>query len=164
MTPGFPVRTAAELLDATFAAKWAEREGISPAAGQALRRLLERFVASGGPLAVTDDDAAALAELDRHDLVLLREGQVLLAYPFSGVPTAFVTVLADGQERHACCAIDALGMAALLRERVHVRARCHHCGEPLELQVSPRGPVGAEDLMVWVGSREDLRARACDGL
>jgi hypothetical protein len=165
VTRAVPIRSATDLLDATFVGKWTDRESVSAAARAALGRVLAGFVDTGGPLAgVALGDEAILAELDAQDLILLRDGHVLLAYPFSGVPTPFVTVLADGRERHACCAIDALGIAALLGERVHVRSRCHDCGEDLALDVGPDGPERAADLMVWVGARDDLRARACTAL
>jgi hypothetical protein len=92
------------------------------------------------------------------------DGRVVLAYPFSGTPTAFVTVLADGRERWACCAIDALGVAAMLKQPVTVRARCHHCDERIELAVTPEGPAADSGLMAWVGERGDLRGKACTAL
>jgi hypothetical protein len=45
-----------------------------------------------------------------------------------------------------------------------VRARCHHCDEPLELRVEPAGPVGGDGVMAWVGDRGDLRGKACTSL
>jgi len=88
---------------------------------------------------------------------------VVLAYPWSATPTAFVMGLSGGSERWACCAIDALGIAAMLGEAVQVRTRCHHCAEPLRLDVSPQGPAAA-GVMAWVGKREDLRGKACTAL
>src|SRR5207244_710378 len=84
----------------------------APAARAVLREILDRLVADGGPVAVnTLRDPAAVAELDARDLVYVSDGRVMLAYPWSGTPTAFVAVLDDGHERWACCAIDALGLA-----------------------------------------------------
>jgi hypothetical protein len=103
-------------------------------------------------------------ELDARDLVAVSGGQVVLAYPWSGTPTAFVTVLADGRQRWACCAIDALGVPAMLGQPVTVRAGCHHCGEPIELAVTPSGPPAGSDVMAWVGERGDLRGKACTAL
>ncbi len=51
MTGAFPVRTAAELMaDPDFEARWRERESIGGPARAALRDILARFVADGGPI------------------------------------------------------------------------------------------------------------------
>jgi hypothetical protein len=87
--------------------------------------------------------------------VQVRDGQVDIAYPFSATPTPFVVWLADWQKRYACCAIDALGIAPMLGQPVHIRSQCHHCGTSLELSVEPHGPgPDAEGVMVWVGTRQ----------
>jgi hypothetical protein len=162
----FPIRTAGEVMDADFEARWKERESISPAARAALRDILARFVAGGGTIDVATLPHApeVVAELDARDLVYVADGRVILAYPWSGTPTAFVTVLPDGRERWACCAIDALGVAAMLGEPLQIRARCHHCDEPLRFDVTPAGPVSASGVMAWVGTRDDLRGKACTAL
>jgi len=105
-----------------------------------------------------------LTTLDESDLILLEEDEVRLAYPFSALPTPFVVRLEDGRERFACCAIDALGVAAMLEARIVIRSRCHHCGEPLELAVDAAGPLGAEQVMVWVGRRRPDERRVCTSL
>jgi hypothetical protein len=153
-------------MDATFLAKWADRATLGAAARAALREVLDRFVAAGGPveIATLGAGAAALDELDARDLIHVSGDRVVLAYPWSGTPTAFVAVLADGRERWACCAIDALGIPAMLGQPVTVRTRCHHCEEPFDLRVTPDGPVGAAGVMAWVGERGDLRGKACTAL
>ena len=88
-----------------------------------------------------------------------------MAYPFSAAPTAFVVRLADDRERYACCAIDALGVAPMLGESVHVRSQCHHCGATLEFDVAPTGPAAdAEGVMVWVGVRGEGERRIATSL
>src|SRR5262245_53032723 len=108
MTTALPIRTAAELMaDADFEARWRERESIGPPARAALRDILARFLADGGPIevALLPHPPAAVAELDARDLVYIEDGRVMLAYPWSGTPTAFAMQLADGRECWACCAI-----------------------------------------------------------
>jgi hypothetical protein len=165
MSAPFPVRTAAQLLDAAFLAKWADRATLGPDARTALREILERLLADGAPVELTSlRHAGGVAELDERDLVHVSEGRVVLAYPWSGTPTRFVAVLADGRQRWACCAIDALGVAPMLGQPVTVRARCHHCEEPVELALTPSGPVAESPVMAWVGERGDLRGKACTAL
>jgi len=167
MTGAFPLRTAAELMaDPDFEARWTERESIGAPARAALRDILARFVADGDPIEVASlaHPAAVIEELDARDLVYVQDGRVVLAYPWSGTPTAFAMRLSGGRERWACCAIDALGIAAMLGEPVQVRSRCHHCSDPLSLDVTPRGPAGEADVFAWVGKRENLRGKACTAL
>jgi Alkylmercury lyase len=166
MSAPFPRRSAADLMDATFVARWADRSAIGPTARAALREILGRLEADGAPvdIATLRHGPDAVAELDARDLVYVSGGQVVLAYPWSATPTAFVTVLADGRQRWACCAIDALGVSAMLGQPVTVRASCHHCGERVRLSLTPAGPLDGEGVMAWVGERGDLRGKACTGL
>ena len=172
MEQRYTIKRADELMDATLDAKWAARESIGGEARQLLALILRSFVDHSGPVDVRalpgadSEDARrrAVAELDEHDLILVESGLVVLAYPFAGRPTGFVTVLPGGRERHACCAVDALGIPAMLGVPVTIRARCHDCGDPLEFEVTPTGMADASGLMVWIGAREDLRAKACTTL
>jgi hypothetical protein len=165
VTARYPVSTAAERLDADVLARWADRAAISPSARAALGEILDRLLADGAPIALdTLRGAAAVAELHERDLVYVSEGRVVLAYPWSGTPTAFVAELDDGRARWACCAIDALGLAPMLGRPVTLRSRCHHCDEKFELRVEPTGPVGGDGVMAWVGDRGDLRGKACTSL
>ena len=70
--------------------------------------------------------SAASRVLDDDDLIRVRDGHVDIAYPFSGVPTPFVARWPAGQERYACCAVKALGMAPMLDQVLDIRSRCHH--------------------------------------
>jgi hypothetical protein len=153
-------------MDAAFLARWADRATVGPTARAALKEILDRLVADGAPIeiATLGHPAAAVDELDARDLVYVSDGRVVLAYPWSVTPTPFVTVLADGRQRWACCAIDALGIAAMLGETVTVRTGCHHCDERFALTVTPEGPTDNAAVMAWVGERGDLRGKACTAL
>lgn len=172
MRKSFEIKSADELLDAEFIAKWQDRKAIDPLSREVLRVILDRFVVEGGPLGIEafsrhlqgralDEIREAVARLDQKDLILVQDGKVVLAYPFAGSPTAFRVSLSDGRERYAVCAIDALGISPMLGQPVRVRSYCHHCGEGLQVDVRPDGPVGGAGIMVWVGERGDLRQKAC---
>jgi hypothetical protein len=169
-----PIKTAAELADPALEARWQARQ--AERRGDVFRAVLRGFLAREGPVpveAVTEAlpgrDAGAvgreLADLHDRDLLLLADGVIQLAYPFSGRPTDFEVALAGGRRRYACCAIDALGIAAMLDAAVRIRSRCHHCGEPLAFRADGTGPgPDAAGLMVWVGRRGDDQRRVSASL
>jgi hypothetical protein len=95
--------------------------------------------------------AEAKASLERlaagRVLVLQPESrEVLMAPPFSAVPTPF-TVLAAGRVYFANCIWDALGIPAMLACDARVETSCGCCGEGMSLAVengalpSPEGLV-----------------------
>jgi hypothetical protein len=167
------IKTADELVDRELEARWTERR--QGPAGELLRSVLRAFADRGGPIPASEIGATfpersskaireELAMLDEKDLILLEEDEIRLAYPFSAKPTEFLVTLTHDRERFACCAVDALGIAAMLGERVVIRSRCHECGEPLELTVDGRGPLKPGEVMVWVGKRAADERRVCNTL
>ena len=168
------IKTAEELTDPALEAKWTARRAARET--DVLQRILRTFVDRGGPIPVEDIAAAfqdrpvegvhdALIALNDGDLIRVREGRVDIAYPFSAVPTPFVVRLPDGKERFTCCAIDALGVAPMLGQRVDIRTRCHDCDTPLDFSADPEAPgPGAAGVMVWVGQHSEDRRRVLDSL
>ncbi len=168
------IKTAEELVDAELEARWA----LCRAARQTdvLKRVLRAFVERGGPIRVEEialslpDQAPAavwdsLIKLDAEDLIEVRDGRVEIAYPFSAAPTPFVVRLSGSRERYACCAIDALGVAPMLGQRVHVRSQYHHCETLLEFGLTPDGPgPEAREVMLWVGKRWEGERRIATSL
>lgn len=155
------IKTAVELVDAQLEARWAARR--SGPWADILQGLYRAFLDRAGPIPVDEIHRVlpgrpreavheALTALDADDLIVVRDGRVTAAYPFSGEATAFAVILPDGRRRYACCAIDALGIAPMLGQRVGVRSRCHDCGDPLEFSVEVDGPPAHSDRgLVWVG-------------
>lgn len=74
-----------------------------------------------------------------HVLVLQRQSrEILMAAPFSAVPTAFL-VQTPRYSAFANCIWDALGIPAMLGETAVVRTTCGCCGERMELAVGIDG-------------------------
>lgn len=175
MGRSFVVKLAEELMDEEFTAKWRDRQSIGPLPRIVLGAVLAELVATGEPVTIESvttrlpgyargDVEAAVWTLDDKDMVVVREGRIMLAYPFAAAPTPFAVTFPDGRVRYAVCAIDALGVAPMLGQPVTIRAVCYHCQETLALEVHPDGPRGAEQVMVWVGDRGALREKAFSSL
>ena len=163
-----------------------ELKALEPLERQAARRagrqqplmqlILRIFLQRGGPIPVDDIITASLGArpnaihdvlvaLDDDDFIRVRGGQIDLAYPFSASPTPFVVRLADGTERYACCATDALGIAPMIGQAVEVRSGCHHCQAALMFTATPQGPGReANGIMLWFGKRVEEQWRAFDSL
>lgn len=160
------IKTAEELVDPELEARWTARR--AERLDEVFQRILRLFIERDGPIPVDEIATSfpdrpresvleAVASLDAKDLILVRDAWMELAYPFAAVPTAFTVVLPGGRRRYACCAIDALGIPAMLAQRVEIRSGCHHCGELLEFAADAEGPgTGADGIMVWVGKRAEI--------
>ena len=69
------------------------------------------------------DPAAVLAELAARDVIVFgADGEIRAAYPFSPVPTPIQVRWAGGPLTYAMCAIDALGISAMLGRPVTITA------------------------------------------
>jgi len=83
-----------------------------------------------------DAVAAALERLAAaHALVLQRDSrEVLMAAPFSAVPTPFAVRVGE-RLYYANCIWDALGIPAMLSSDASIQASCGCCGESMRLSV-----------------------------
>lgn len=111
--------------------------------------ILRRFAEQGRPNKVElnvavekrgTDVERALGALAREDLVHCGEdGEITVAYPFSGLPTAHRVRFPGGHEVDAMCAIDALGIAAMFGQSIEVSSRDPRSGEEIHVWVAPSG-------------------------
>ena len=173
---GPEIRTAAELHDLALPRSWTERRERRDARQDAiLHEVWRQFLDRGGLLAIDDieralpdhapsDVRASLAALDEADLLVIENGIIQLAYPFTTGPNAFAVEVAAGVIRYTCCAIDALAIAPLLGQAVTIRSRCHHCAEPLVIEAGPEAPRSLPEVMVWIAPRDACAARVASGL
>lgn len=85
--------------------------------------------------ATIEDVRAALRRMhEAHMLVLQPSGELLMANPFSAVPTPFVTKVGD-RRWFGNCIWDALGILATLHADGRVFASCGCCGDAMFLDV-----------------------------
>jgi hypothetical protein len=106
-----------------------------------------------------------LATLRREDLVHLGgDGEIAVAYPFSGVATAHRLRFPNGQETFAMCAIDALGIAPMLDQPIEITSHDPLSNEPFHADVSPDGSASWQpDKAVVVAGVNDRHADSCSG-
>jgi hypothetical protein len=84
------------------------------------------------------DPAGALARLAREDLVHADErGAVVVAYPFSARPRGHRVLIDDRHAVEAMCAIDALGIAAMLDLPIEVSSRDPRTGGDVWVRLDP---------------------------
>jgi Alkylmercury lyase len=139
------------------------------------RWILETFGAGAPPEPDALADAAsrfeveveqALATLAREDLVHHdpATGAILVAYPFSGRPTAHRVRFPGGHEVDAMCAIDALGIAPMFREAIEIESRDPASGDEIRARVAPDGSVewSPESAVVVAGAIRS-QGDACRG-
>jgi alkylmercury lyase-like protein len=86
----------------------------------------------------------AFRELGSRRLLALapESGEIVMAPPFSAVPTPF-RVTAGDRSYFASCVWDSYGIAAALHEDVDVDTSCACCGDPMSLAVRNGQPVPA---------------------
>ncbi len=102
------------------------REGSPPTAAEA-----------ASALSTTSDAVGASFQrlADGHILVLQQgTGEILMANPFSAVPTPFL-VRGEGGSWYGNCIWDAMGIPAMLKQDVTIDASCGCCGTAMQLRV-----------------------------
>jgi hypothetical protein len=122
---------------------------------QVRKRVYDTFLAQADPPVVEDlmRELALpreiverlLGELDaaRHLSLVKGTSRILMAWPFSAIATPF-RMQSGGREYFANCAWDAIAFHAMVREDVHVSSSCHHCAQPIEIDLSEGRAVRTE--------------------
>ena len=107
--------------------------------------IFQRFADTGRPPVVEElmaefelsraDTAASLARLaDARHLALVKgTARILMAFPFSAIATPFRVTA--GREYFANCAWDAISFHAMLDRDIRIDSFCHHCGEPIRIEM-----------------------------
>jgi hypothetical protein len=136
------------LIRSGLAEKWGLR--LLPKEDLAWRTVLEAFANSGRPpsvlkiaekIGVSDGEARTLLiDLRAHDLLGLDESatKITYAYPFANTPTEHRVEL-DGRCLYGVCAIDALGVAGMLRNDTRIESACRACRGRIEIGTTRNG-------------------------
>jgi hypothetical protein len=143
---------------------------VSPAARALHRVVLNAFATTGtapdrAALAHTAGDAdvdGLLAELHEWDVIRLDPaGAIRAAYPFSGRPTAHVVDIRGGPTVYAMCAVDTLGMSAMLGRPVTIHSTEPDTGRPITVTVHNRRATWSPDTTVAVVGATGTTADGC---
>lgn len=105
---------------------------------------------------------AALRVLEACDCIALEGERVRVAYPFTADDVPHEVVSSKGVAR-TCCAIDALGVGAMLRETVEIRSQCSYCGAPIRLRGRDQFD-GGEGAVVFIPPAGALQGKAIDAV
>lgn len=126
--------------------------------------ILRSFATTGHPPAAVDLDPAAargerstgevLKALHEVDAIRLApDGQIAVAYPFSTTPTRHRVRISDQVDAYAMCAIDALGIAAMLDRDTRIESIDVTTGQPITVTTTSGHtdwePAGA---VVFIGA------------
>jgi hypothetical protein len=152
----------------------ARRSRLSEAERELYFWILNRFASEGRPSSVELRAAAeqlgleaehALDTLAREDLVHCgADGEIAVAYPFSGRPTAHRVRFPHGHEVDAMCAIDALGIAPMFGEAIEITSRDPVSRDEIRARVAPDGSVAwSPDSAVVVTGAIHSQGDACCG-
>jgi len=101
--------------------------------------------------ALTSEISAVQAALKRlaeaRVLVLQPGGEILMAPPFSAVPTPFLVTAADTWQTYGNCIWDALGVLAMKGTHGRIHTACGCCGQALKIEVRDGAPREAEGVL-----------------
>lgn len=122
--------------------------GYEPTTDRVRVALLQLYAEDGrAPSTGTLAERAGLSEaiippliekLCRRDLVVLDGGRIIGAYPFTDRDTGHRVTL-HGRVLNAMCAVDALGIGAMVDRDVVIASRCRHCGAPIRITTQDDG-------------------------
>jgi len=88
------------------------------------------------PRSVAEVRASFQRLADGHILVLQKgSGEILMANPFSAVPTPFL-VKAEDRSYYGNCIWDAMGMPAMLQQDATIEASCGCCSTAMNLKIT----------------------------
>ncbi|MFP5109664.1 alkylmercury lyase family protein [Neobacillus sp. C211] len=131
-----------------------------------LLSMAEGKIVNINDLTVTEeqiDDQSALRRLRELDLIHWDQnsGDVMVAYPFSGVPTPHRVTVAGKSPAYSMCAIDALGIPSMFADAV-IESECAFCGEKITIEVKNNVPVAQPNtVVVGLGTTGTANSNAC---
>jgi len=146
-----PVPSVAQLRQVLASAEltaWRDLARPQDPTEQAVHRaILRAFATAGRPPTPSDLDPVTqgsgrgtteiLAALHNLDAIRLdQDGHIAVAYPFSATPTRHRVRIGDGAVVHAMCAVDALGISAMLAGHTRIESVDAITGQPIAVTMT----------------------------
>lgn len=118
------------------------------AAPPLLEQVMERFrLSRPSAFEVLQD-----LEATRHLRLVPGTQRILMAFPFSAVATPFRVFVPGGRAYFANCAWDGVAFHAMLGQGIRIASYCHHCAEPIAVELSAGRLTDARTLRRWSSS------------
>lgn len=158
--PGRVTAAPGEVLSA-----WRHRAvPLDPAEKAVHQQILRTFAATGRPPAPSDlatltagggrPSSEVLSALHTADAIRLdADGSIEVAYPFSARPTRHRVRIAGRVEVYAMCAVDALGISAMLNRDTRIESVDVNSGDPVNVTMTSQGSTWEpRQAVVFVGA------------
>lgn len=122
---------------------------VESARAPLVEQIMQRFQLSREVVVERLQDLQA----SHHILLLPGTYRILMANPFSNIPSPF-RVSTGSMQYYANCAWDAVAFHVMLDRDVRISSFCHHCGTPIEFSLSRRklGSNEGKDVIVFLGT------------
>ena len=122
------------------------RAGLTPQENEIRKFILKNFAKHGSPPTerqIMDGlRIKSLADVERTteklyhaDILAKQDGRIVSSYPFSAAETRHRVRFKDGHEVFALCAVDALGIHAMLGEDITIMSRCVECDSNIQIVI-----------------------------
>jgi hypothetical protein len=147
---------------------------LTPAARHLHQSVLTTFADTGHPPRRVDldrtaqqcgiDPAVALTELTARDVLAVdSRGEIRAAYPFSPTPTPHVVTWPGGPTTYAMCAVDALGISAMLARPVTITSTEPGTGATITVQLDgDRARWNPRTAVVFAGASAEVCCASVD--
>jgi len=122
------------------------RANLSPSEEAIRKCILRKFARSGkapsqaeikselGLSSIAEVDRS-LVKLEKNDIVLRKDGEIVSSYPFSAKKTRHRVIFEDGHEVYALCSTDALGVHFMLDKNITVLSSCPETEQEITIVV-----------------------------
>ena len=126
------------------------RANLNPSEEAIRKYILRKFARSGKApspaeiktelgLTSIDEVNRSIVKLERNDIVLRKDDEIVSSYPFSAKKTRHRVIFEDRHEVYALCSTDALGVHFMLDENITVLSRCPETEKEITIVVNKGG-------------------------
>lgn len=92
-------------------------------------------IMKGLSISSASDVERTIVKLHNADILCIKDGRIISAYPFSVARTSHRVIFDDGHEVFALCAIDALGIHSMLNQDTTIISSCTECNQEIKIVI-----------------------------